>query len=55
MNTCKEITLIRTTIARRGKGVENDPVRIITQYWTKEGILVIEFDPCNNPEPECGF
>lgn len=51
MDECKVVELIRTTIDRRGKGVVGDPIRVVTQYWTKEGILVMEFDACHNPEP----
>lgn len=40
---CKE--LIVSTIARRGKGVKHDPVRIITQVFEKDGNLIAEHDP----------
>lgn len=45
MDTVKLVHLIETTLTRRGKGVESDPVRVITQYWTVEGKLVAEVDP----------
>ena len=38
------IQLIKTTLLRRGKGIEGDPVRIIEQYWDFEGNLVFEYD-----------
>ena len=44
---CQMINVIRTTLLRRGKGVEGDPIRIITQYWTLEGELLFEHDPCS--------
>jgi hypothetical protein len=46
MDTVKNISLIETTLTRRGEGKSIDsPVRIITQYWTPQGALVIENDP----------
>lgn len=30
--------------AARGSGTENDPVRIVHQYWSKEGKLLAEQD-----------
>lgn len=38
------IEVIETTIARRGNG-KDDPIRIITQYWTLDGALLAEVDP----------
>lgn len=43
--SAQTVSLIRTDLLRRGKGVEDDPVRIVTQYWTWEGELVAEVDP----------
>jgi hypothetical protein len=40
----KEITVIQTTLARRGNG-QDTPIRIITQYWDKDGTLLAEVDP----------
>lgn len=39
------VQLIRTTLTRRGKGTEEAPIRIITQYWEMDGTLLFEFDP----------
>ncbi len=44
-DTVRMVTLIETTLTRRGKGVEDDPIRIITQWWTPTGELVVERDP----------
>ncbi|MFA6290159.1 MAG: hypothetical protein WC637_00180 [Victivallales bacterium] len=42
----KVIQVIQTTLLRRGKGIApDDPVRIITQYWTLDGKLLVEHDP----------
>ena len=30
--------------AARGQGTEEDPVRIVHQYWSKEGYLLAEKD-----------
>lgn len=47
MDTVKNITLIETTLTRRGDGESPaSPIRIITQYWTPDGKLVVERDPC---------
>jgi hypothetical protein len=29
----------------RGKGIEKEPCRTVTQYWTLEGELLVEKDP----------
>jgi hypothetical protein len=34
------------TVSIRGNGFDN-PVREVTQYWSKEGILLAEQDPCD--------
>lgn len=39
------IQVIRTNLLRRGKGVDGDPLRVITQYWSMDGELLWEFDP----------
>jgi len=44
MDTCKVIEVVETSLTRRGKGEEEDPVRIITQYWSKDGTLLAEVD-----------
>jgi len=45
-DTVQVVTLIKTELSRRGKGEPNDPVRIVTEYWTMEGEKVTEIDPC---------
>jgi hypothetical protein len=45
MDKARAVQVIETTIARRGKGVDGDPVRIITQYWSFDGQLLAEVDP----------
>lgn len=34
------------TVSIRGDGVDT-PVREVVQYWSKEGVLLSEQDPCN--------
>ena len=46
MSNVKIVKFIKTELLRRGAGKENDPVRIITQYWDMDGNLVFEIDPC---------
>jgi hypothetical protein len=42
----KIIEVIVTTIARRGSGKSGaEPIRVITQYWDKDGNLLAEVDP----------
>ena len=40
------IEVIRTNLDKRGSGAPGDPVQIITKYWSKDGELLWEFDPC---------
>jgi len=42
---CQEVII--STQLRRGKGVEGDPVRQVTQVFTKDGTLIAEHDPYN--------
>lgn len=35
------------TVSTRGNGVDT-PFREVVQYWSKEGILLAESDPCKN-------
>ena len=40
------IQVIETRLERRGIGKdESDPIRIITQYWSLDGVLLAEVDP----------
>lgn len=34
------------TVEKRGKGVEGDMIRGVTQYWTLDGVMLAEVDPC---------
>lgn len=51
MDTARVIQVIETTLLRRGKGVEDDPVRCITQYWSTEGELLAEVDTVERSSP----
>jgi len=44
MLDAKEIKLIRTDFRTTGKGIEDDPIRALIQYWTHDGKLVLTFD-----------
>lgn len=44
MDTVRVMQVIETTLLRRGKGVPDDPIRIITQYWSMDGQLIVEID-----------
>lgn len=40
------IQVIETRLERRGSGKDkDDPIRIVTQYWSLEGELLAEVDP----------
>lgn len=41
----KLVPVIRTVVAR-GKGVPADPVREVVQFWSRNGELLAENDPC---------
>jgi predicted ATPase len=46
MDIAEVIEVIKTTLTRRGNGTsEKSPIRVITQYWSKEGTLLAEHDP----------
>ena len=46
--TAKIIQVIETNLERRGSGKdESSPIRIVRQYWSPEGDLLAEVDPCN--------
>lgn len=38
------VELIETE-ERKGQGTAENPVRLCSQLWTKEGVLIAEFDP----------
>jgi hypothetical protein len=38
--------VIITTTKRRGNGTQSDPIRIITEVFTKDGVKIAEKDPC---------
>ncbi len=49
------IRVIKTTLLTRGKGIQGDPLRRVTQYWAMDGTLLWEVDPVidhlANPTP----
>ena len=45
MDTVKVIEVVETALTRRGDGVEGSPIRVITQYWDRDGNLLAERDP----------
>ncbi|MEH7381769.1 hypothetical protein V7138_15000 [Bacillus sp. JJ1533] len=44
MDYAKVTQVIETILKRKGNG-KDDPIRIITQYWSLDGELLFEFDP----------
>jgi hypothetical protein len=44
MDTARVVQVIETTLRRRGNG-KDDPLRVVTQYWTLDGKLIAERDP----------
>lgn len=49
MRSAKIVEVI-VTVSLEGEGVEGDPCREITRYWTKDGNLIAEKDPVNKSE-----
>ena len=47
VDSAKVIQVIDTRSARRS-GSENQPIRIVIQYWSLEGDLLAENDPIMN-------
>jgi hypothetical protein len=46
MNGLEILQVIHTRLERRGMGKsEDDPIRIIEQYWLMDGTLLFEYDP----------
>lgn len=39
-----ELIEVIMTESARGSGTQEDPVRGVTQYWSKEGVLLAEKD-----------
>jgi hypothetical protein len=46
MKEVEFINVIRTTLQCRGAGIESDPIRRVTQYWSLSGELLAENDTC---------
>ncbi len=40
------IEVVVTTLMVRGAGTDADPKRRVTQYWSRDGELLAESDPC---------
>ena len=45
--SAKVILVIETYLTHRGKGELEDPYRIVIQYWSLDGVLLAEVDPCS--------
>lgn len=39
------IVQVIETVANRGLGIEGNPIRNVTQYWSLDGTLLAESDP----------
>lgn len=50
VNCVEIVEVIRVEFAR-GAGTEGDPVRTVTQYWSKENQLLVEFDSRKESSP----
>jgi hypothetical protein len=44
LDRARVVQVIETTLQRRGNG-KDDPLRVVTQYWTLDGKLIAERDP----------
>ena len=45
---CEEVII--STATRRGTGTEEDPIRLITQVFLKDGSFIAEYDPFTDPQ-----
>ena len=43
MESVEIVDLIKITF-KRGKGTEDDTIKVVTQYWDKENVLIFEKD-----------
>lgn len=50
-DAAKVIRVIET-ISLKGCGADNDPVRVVKQYWKLDGSLIVESDPFIDEEYE---
>jgi hypothetical protein len=48
LETPREVSMVVVirVVAARGYGTEADPIRLVTQYWSEDGELLAESDPC---------
>lgn len=37
--------VVITRLTKRGVGVNDSPIRLITEVWTKDGVKIAESDP----------
>ena len=47
VDSVRVITVIETKSAR-GSGSEEQPARIVTEYWSMDGKKLAESDPCSD-------
>lgn len=45
------IKVIRTDMECRGNGTPDNPYRRIVQFWSLDGVLLMEEDPLDNAAP----
>jgi len=43
VRSAKLVSVI-VVVFKRGAGIEDDPVRLVTQYWSMDGCLLAECD-----------
>lgn len=52
MDTVEVLQVVRTTLTRRGDGKTMETaIRVITQYWSMQGELLVEVDPLDAKSP----
>ncbi len=49
-----ELVEVIRVVAPRGAGVEGDPIRLVVQYWDKDGMMLSEFDSFSQTTREDG-
>lgn len=54
MGFAAKVIQVIVTDDLRGRGIESDPFRRVTQYFTLDGELLAEVDTCKGPQKATG-
>lgn len=45
---CAEVIQVIKTVSLRGIGIDKDPARLVTEYWSLDGEKLAEADPIDS-------